>query len=48
MNKCRVCGAEIPPTGMRGRPALTCAACKAAKRKPAAVAVPAVVAPVQS
>lgn len=29
MNVCKVCGKEIPPTGKRGRPAQTCAECKA-------------------
>ena len=31
---CSVCGAVIPPTGKRGRPAKVCADCKA-KAKPA-------------
>jgi hypothetical protein len=26
---CNVCGAEIPATGKRGRPAMVCPACKA-------------------
>ena len=39
MNACKSCNTEIPATGLRGRPALTCATCKAAKkaaRKPRA------------
>lgn len=42
MNICKVCGKEIQPTGKRGRPALICPECKAAKKvkAPKAVAAP--------
>ena len=31
-NNCKKCGAAIPATGKRGRPALTCPTCKATKK----------------
>ena len=47
MTNCKVCGVEIAPTGLRGRPALTCAACKASKKKAPKAEVAAPVVPNQ-